>query len=129
MIWIDSSFAVAWLLGESKASEINFSRQPLGILPSQYAETLCFFGRQKSDLTVVINEMEITHLVSPLKNDLLLASELYLKARYTHKSKASLADAILAAVAIHHEEMILSFDQDFKFLGFENRQGIWQLSQ
>lgn len=128
MIWIDSSFAVEWLLGTDRAREIEVSvKNGLAILPAQYAEILAYFMRKTSNSMVVIDQLEALDLEHPDKSELQLAAQLYDSAR-RRKSKASLADAILAAVAESRGGEIFSFDDDFRYLGFTVGGGVWTKS-
>ena len=124
MIWIDSSFAVEWLMGSARSKALDVSRDTLGILPMQYAETFAFFLKREVNPLQIARQLESLTLISPDKIHLQQASLLYLEAR-RQKSKASLADAVLAAVAHERREKILSFDQDFAFLGLSEKQGFW----
>ena len=124
MIWIDSSFAVEWLLGTDRAKKVILPQEPLVILPMQYAETTVFFLRTDTDPASVMKALEALEIKQAEKSHLQEAARLYLKARKL-KSKASLADAILAAVAGERHEEIASFDQDFSALGFKEKNGIW----
>lgn len=124
MIWIDASFAIEWLLGTAKAAEMNLPRTEKGILPAQYSEILVYFGRRIGDLSPVVEELEALKLEHPNKEELQEAAQIYLQAK-KQKSKASLVDAILAAVAIKRNESLLSFDSDFADLGLKNSQGVW----
>ena len=124
MIWIDSSFAIEWLLGTKKAASVPLSHEPLSILPLQYIETLTYFFRREVDPLRITNEMEGLELKHPEKLHLPQASLLYLEAR-KRNSKASLADALLATVAQERGEKIASFDHDFAALGFKLKGGFW----
>lgn len=124
MIWIDASFAIEWLLGTAKAAEITLPRTEKGILPAQYSEILVYFGRRVGDLSPVIEQLEALKLEHPNKGELQEAAQIYLQAK-KQKSKASLVDAMLAAVAIKRNESLLSFDSDFADLGLKNSEGVW----
>lgn len=126
MIWIDSSFAVEWLLGTDKAKRIKLPQEAMGILPQQYAETFVFFLRRGLDPTAIANELESLELMAPEKTHLQLGAQLYAKARLSHKSKASLADAVLAAVVLVNGEKLLAFDRDFSQLGLHEKNALWQ---
>lgn len=124
MIWIDSSFAVEWLSGTARAEKVKLTGDPLGILPMQYTEILVFYLRQGIDVIPITNELEHLELIHPQKEDLGHAGMLYVRARKNH-SKASLADALLAAVAHKRNEKILAFDHDFADLGMKQKGGFW----
>jgi predicted nucleic acid-binding protein len=124
MIWIDSSFAIDWLQGQEAARDKIDLTEKIGILPHQFAEILVFFKRR--DPNFDSSPLEMLDLATPNEEDLKLASNLYINARKL-KSKASLADAMLAAKAKNQMEKILTFDNDFLNLGFmEESQGIWK---
>ncbi len=124
MIWIDSSFAIEWLLGTERASKVMLTPEPLGILAAQYAEILSYFLRRTEDVTLIIEQLEALSLATPEKRELQFAARIYHQARQRN-SKASLADAILAAVATMKGEQVLSFDQDFASLGLVEKNGVW----
>ncbi len=126
MIWIDSSFAIEWLLGTPRAEKVKLGNDALGILPAQYAETFTFFLKKDYDPLLISQQLEALELKYPEKIELKRASFLYLEARQ-HKSKASLADAILAAVAQERKEKIASFDDDFSDLGLKQYQNFWEI--
>lgn len=128
MIWIDSSFAIEWLIASVRAKGVAIGKQKLGILPQQYTEILCYFGRRVADITPVVKQLEALSLENPKRSELVLAARLYQSARIK-KSKASLADAILAGTATLRKECIASFDHDFKSLGFKNAAGLWTLQE
>lgn len=126
MIWIDSSFAIEWLLGTRSAKMLELPAQALSILPQQYAEVLVYFYKAMSDISPVVEQLEYLSLGQPERVDLVLACQLYGEAR-RKKSKASLSDAILAAVASNAKSALLSFDGDFHYLGFvEETTGVWR---
>lgn len=126
MIWVDSSFVIEWLLGTESAATADLSGRALSILPQQYVEVLCYFLKSTADLSPVVEQLEYLTLSAPEKQDLVQASHLYLAAR-RKKSKASLGDAILAAAAIRSGGTLLSFDLDFRHLGFiEERPSVWK---
>ena len=124
MIWIDSSFAVEWLRGTKRAEKVSLPEGPLAILPMQYAETTVFFLRAGSDPVAIIKALEALEIKNAEQFHLQEGVRLYWQARGL-KSKASLADAILAAVACERHEAIASFDQDFSALGLKEKNGIW----
>lgn len=124
VIWIDSSFAVEWLLGAERAGKVPLGEEPLGILPMQYLETFAYFLKKNFDPLTVTNQLEALEMVHPEKIHLQSASALYLQAR-KRKSKASLADALLAAVAHDRKEKVASFDGDFDSLGLVEKGGLW----
>lgn len=128
MIWIDSSFAIEWLSGSLRAGRVKLPTDALGILPQQYAETFTFFLKQGHDPIKIANELDTLELKSPKKIHLQLGSQLYFKARQAPKSKASLADAVLAAVIHVSREKLVAFDQDFSNLDLKEKNGIWQVA-
>lgn len=126
MIWIDSSFAIAWLLGEKRAQSAPINREQGTILSAQYAETLIYFSRRLLELQPVVAQLEVLNLEQPTKKELVYAAQLYTQARTGGHSKLSLADAILGAVAKTRKEAIFTFDADFKEIGFsEEELGVW----
>lgn len=128
MIWIDSSFAIEWLIGTKRAQNVSLPKRKRAILPQQYTEILAFFGKKMKDLTPVIEELEGLALQNASKHDLQFAAQLYLEARQK-KSKASLADAVLAAVATLNKKPVCTFDRDFQHLGFQesnSQKGVWE---
>ena len=124
MIWIDSSFAIEWLLGTERAKKADFKKESPAILPMQYMETFVFFLKMKLDPIRIANELEALELIQPVKPHLQEASFLYREARL-RKSKASMADAILAAVAYERKEKVASFDRDFDSLGLKAKGLFW----
>jgi predicted nucleic acid-binding protein len=124
MIWIDSSFAVEFLLGTSRAGEVKLEGEHLVTLPAQYAEICTFFLRRSPDFEISL--LEPLELVAPDEAETLSAARLYLEARAS-SSKASLADALLAATALSRSGDILAFDEDFRHLGFSRiAPGRWR---
>lgn len=117
MIWIDASFAIAWLVDDPRLEAWSDSLTDLAMPGHHYAETLGFFLRKGLDLTRVRSELETVQLVHPDRSHLEEASLLYFQARRSSSCKASLADAILAAMASRERETLLSFDEDFRYLG------------
>ena len=125
MIWIDSSFAIPWLLGDPMIRRVSLGEEARGILPAQYGEILVYFGKRLEDLTVVVAQLESLSLGQLEKGEIEMAAQLFVRAR-RKKSKASLADAMLAAVAHQRHETVLSFDHDFISLGLTQSQpGLW----
>ena len=50
MIWIDASFAIEWLGGTARGSEVGLaSRARMSILPMQYAEVCVHFFRRNPE--------------------------------------------------------------------------------
>lgn len=125
MIFLDSSFTIEWLLGTPRAAKVKLPAESMAILPMQYAEILVFFLRQGEDLTAVTQELGALEIQYPHQGDLIVAADLYHQARQK-KSKASLADALLAATALQRDEKLFSFDQDFAYLGFRGQHGCWR---
>lgn len=125
MIWIDSSFAVEWLLDTPRARRIRLGGESTAILPMQYLETLVFFLKQGLDAAEIMAELDALEIFNPQKADLTVAGRLYLKAR-ERRSKASMADALLAGAALVRKEKIATFDRDFASLGFKERDGLWE---
>ncbi len=125
MTFIDSSFAIEWLLGRSRANSIPLEGGSCGMLGHQYAEILIFFLKAGKKGEEVSQQLEYFEFMAAEKEEWKDAGELYLKAR-KEKSKASLADAVLASVVIRRREKLLSFDQDFKSLNLkETGGGVW----
>lgn len=127
MIWIDASFGVEWLLGTPRAAQVVLPREPLAILPAQFAEILAYFARRMGDLAPVMAQLEALNLEVATRRELMFAARLYHEAR-ARRSKASLADAMLAAVARERKESLLAFDADFAELGLKGRRGVWMVS-
>lgn len=129
MIWIDSSFAIPWLLGDPMTRRVSLGEEARGVLPAQYGEVLVYFGKRLEDLTVVVAQLESLSLGQLEKGEIEMAAQLFVKARLEarqKKSKASLADAMLAAVSRQRHETVLSFDHDFISLGLTQSQpGLW----
>lgn len=125
MIWIDASFAVEWLLGIPRAKDfIDIGRQAIGLLPFQYMEILAFFLKKGKELQSIVNQLEPCRLFNPDTLTLQLGAKLYCQARLEN-SKASLADALLAAVCHQTKEKLLAFDNDFLSLGLRQKEGYW----
>lgn len=125
MIWIDTSFAVEWLLGMPRAKGLVDVQQPLGLLPMQYMETLIFFLKKGEELQIITNQLEPCRLFNPDNATLKLGARLYYQSRL-QKSKASLADALLAAVCHQTKEKLLAFDNDFVSLRLkQQKEGYW----
>lgn len=125
MIWIDSSFAIEWLLGIPRAKEVvHLQGQSLGFLPMQYMEVVAFFLKKGHEPQVIINQLEPCQLFNPDIKVLRMGAKLYCQARL-QKSKASLADALLAALCHQTKEKLLGFDNDFATLGLRQKEGYW----
>lgn len=129
MIWLDSSFAIEWLLGTNRAAKSPFKthqacHQVASLLPAQYAEILVYFGKKIPDISPVVEQLESLDLGLAGREELQLAAALYLRGRKL-TAKVSLADSILAAVAHKRKEDLLSFDSDFKYLGLTEKEGLW----
>lgn len=116
MIWIDSSFAIEWLLGSERASAVKLPAAGFATLATQYAEILVFFSKRLKDLTPLAAQLEAVSLKHADRAELSAAAQKYLLARAAG-SKASLADAMLAAVAESRDEPVATFDADFAALG------------
>lgn len=126
MIWIDSSFAVEYLLGTARAGQVTLGGEHLVTLPAQFAEIAAFFLRRDPEFEIA--QLEPIDLTAPDETDSFAAARLYLAAR-SSKSKASLADALLAATARNRGGDILAFDEDFRHLGFTRVEpGLWRRS-
>lgn len=124
MIWIDASFAVEWLRGMPRAAETGFERsERMQILPLQYAEICAYFLRQRRKFSLgVLAPMQ---LVTATPAELLDSADLYLRA-HNAGSKASLADAILAATVRTRGGILYAFDEDFRHLGLQQKStGRW----
>lgn len=116
MIWIDASFAIEWLGGSRRAAETGLKRARLAILPMQYAEVCVYFSRRHPDFPR--ETLDALEVVEADREELLDAALLYLRAR-TQNSKASLADAVLAATVRARGGALYTFDEDFRFLGLK----------
>ena len=125
MIWIDASFAIEWLVGSKRAESISLRGQQLGILPMQYLETLVFFQKRMKDSALITEQLDSLELRHPTTAQLHHAAYLYVQARHQKNSKASLADALMAAVARDTNDAIASFDLDLKHLGLTLENGLW----
>lgn len=121
--WIDSSFAVEWLLGRDRARGYSLDPAQIATLPAQYAEICVFFLRR--DESFSIEALASLSIEAHTEAELLEAARLWLRARNAG-NKASLADAILAAVVRTRGGVLFSFDRDFQHLGlFRERGAIW----
>ena len=129
MMWIDASFAVGWLLGTERAKLVPVRGVSLAMLAAQYAETQVFFRRRDVDPLQIKSELERVALRAASRTELMTAADLYVEARQM-KSKASLADAVLASVARSRNGRIATFDDDFRFLGFMPLSpGLWGINE
>jgi predicted nucleic acid-binding protein len=127
MTWIDASFAIEWLGGTERASAVGLSRRArVWILPMQYAEVCVYFLRRDPEFSrEALEALEALELVEPDASELLGGSTLYVHAR-AQGSKASLADAILAATVRSRGGKLYTFDEDFRFLGMRRETGgVW----
>jgi predicted nucleic acid-binding protein len=123
MIWLDSSFVVEWLLGTERVRGVPLDASSLAILPAQFAEVCVFFLRRDPRFTAEV--LQTLELVAAEPDEMIDAARLFLAAR-ARRSKASLADALLAAVAGRRGGVVYSFDQDLRYLGLMERQEcIW----
>lgn len=116
MIWVDASFAVEWLGGSKRAAEAGLKRARVSILPLQYAEVCVFFLRRHPDFRR--EALEALELVEADADQLFDAALLYVLAR-RQTSKASLADAVLAATVRSRGDELYTFDEDFRYLGMK----------
>lgn len=116
MIWIDASFAIEWLGGSKRAAEAGLKRARVSILPMQYAEVCVYFFRRHPDFPR--ESLDALELVEVDADELLDAALLYIRAR-AQPSKASLADAVLAATVRSRGGELYTFDEDFRFLGLK----------
>ena len=116
MIWIDSSFAIEWLLGSERASKVQLPKVELAILEAQYAEIVVIFSKHITDLAPTVAQLESLSLKHATKAELVVAAREYLHVR-AKKSKASLADVILATVAKLRDDSVATFDKNFDLLG------------
>ncbi len=126
MIWIDSSFAIDWLLKNPRAQHLADKpfREQTAILPLQLAEIYIYFEKANlptQELQAQLNKLELGQCTF---EETKLASSLYLMAR-KKKKKASLADAFLASVVMTRHDSFLSFDNDFHLFGFYQQKGFW----
>jgi predicted nucleic acid-binding protein len=124
MIWIDASFAIEWLGGTKRASEVGLApRSRMSILPMQYTEVCAYFLRRDPEFTR--EKLVSIELVEADANELMDGAMLYVRAR-AEGSKASLADAVLAATVRARGAKLYTFDEDFRFLGMQREAtGIW----
>ena len=124
MIWIDSSFAVEWLLGTPRAAEVGLRRSARAqILTMQYAEVCAYFIRQRRKFSPAV--LEPLDLTTADAQELLDGASLYARARAAG-SKASLADAVLAAVVHSRGGVLYTFDEDFRDLALKRESpGRW----
>jgi predicted nucleic acid-binding protein len=126
MTFVDSSFAIEWLLGRSRAKIIQLEADSYSVLGNQYVEILIFFLKLGKKTEDIVRQLEFLEFITPEKEDWISAGMLYSEARQ-QKSKASLADAVLAAIVIREEGKLLSFDHDFRSLRLkEMKAGIWE---
>ena len=116
-IWIDSSFAIEFLLGEHRAAGVKLGGRQLLTLPTQYAEICAFFLRR--DPAFDSSALELLELVAVDEGEAIAAAKLYVTARAAG-SKASLADAMLAALVHTRGGELLAFDDDFRHLGLRH---------
>jgi predicted nucleic acid-binding protein len=111
MIWLDSSYIVARLLGEPRAA-FDVPAGPVFVLPAQLAECHVYFKKADISTTAVTATLEALPIHHSTFGESVTASRLYLDARREH-SKASLADALLAAAVHAKNGSLLTFDDDF----------------
>ena len=112
-----------WLLGLKRAASFDLSATNLAILPSQFAEICVFFLRRDPEFSPQV--LAAIELEMATEQELLDAALLWIRARAL-KKKASLADAMIAAVVRGRGDMLLSFDHDFATLGLvETSPGLW----
>lgn len=83
-----------------------------------------FFLRRNYDPLTLSRSLMPLELMNPERGHLQQAASLYQEAR-RQKSKASLADALLAAVCHERKEKLVSFDGDFAYLGLKETNGLW----
>jgi predicted nucleic acid-binding protein len=124
MIWTDASFAIEWLGGTKRAADVNPKPgRRIAILPLQYAEVCAFFLRGNRKFSPsLLDSMELVHADA---DELLQAAFYYGRARAAG-SKASMADAVLAATVRSHGGVLYGFDEDFRFLGLQQESpGRW----
>ena len=90
----------------------------------QYAEVCAFFFRRSRKFSVTA--LEAFDLVHEDTDELLTAALLYVHAR-ARASKASLADAVLAATVRNRGGVLYAFDEDFRHLGLQREAlGRWK---
>lgn len=124
MIWTDASFAIEWMGGTKRAAAVGLEPAlSLRILPLQYAEVGAYFFRRNSEFSMdMLDGFELVHADA---NELLGAAFWYVCAR-AGGSKASLADAVLAATVRSRGGVLYAFDEDFRHLGLQQESmGRW----
>jgi predicted nucleic acid-binding protein len=122
----DASFLVAWLRGETLAP--GAQRLGFSTLPAQYAETFVHFLKRGVAPEAISSALAPVALLLATELELALAAKRYVAARRVKGCKASLADAILAAVAETRGAELLATDADFRYLNFrKTRDAVWRV--
>jgi predicted nucleic acid-binding protein len=125
VIWTDASFAIEWLGGTKRAKDVDPKPgRNVRILPLQYAEVCAYFLRSNRKFSpALLGGMELVHADA---DELLQAAFHYGRARALG-SKASMADAILAATVLDRGGVLYAFDEDFRHLGLRRESpGRWK---
>jgi predicted nucleic acid-binding protein len=124
MMIAGASFLVAWLRGETSTPSEHLSR--FTTLPAQYAEVYVHFLKRKVSPEAIAAALVPVALLAATEAELALAAKRYVNARRSKDCKASLADAILGAVAETRNSELLSIDEDFRHLNFRKLNGtVW----
>ena len=123
MIWLDSSYVIARLLGEPRAA-FEVPAGPVFVLPAQLAECHVYFKKAEINTSIVTATLEALPIHHSSFAETTLASRLYIDARRA-QSKASLADALLAAAVHAKNGRLLTFDDDFSSLGMKRDGELW----
>ena len=93
------------------------------ILPLQFAEVCAYFVRQRRKFSLGL--LKPLQLATASAEELLAGADLYLIARAAG-SKASMADAVLAATVRSRGGVLYAFDEDFRHLGLQQEStGRW----
>jgi predicted nucleic acid-binding protein len=125
----DASYLIAWFLGDTRIESANRS-MAFATLPHQYAETFLYFRKHGAAAKEIEASLASVKLVVPTVAELFLAGERYLAARKAKACKASLADAMLAAVAEQRGEVLLALAEDFRHLNFKKHSGAtWKVQK
>jgi predicted nucleic acid-binding protein len=121
-ILVDASYCVAWLCGEPRALAAPAAAR-MATLPSQRAEVLMYFLRRGQSCAVTAEALLMIDLLHATEAEIDLAATRYVTARRQSGCKASLADALLAAVGEKRRFDVLTLDADFLHLHFRSADG------